>query len=57
MGEEADGFEVWIGGRERTGTHDRVTMEETTKRVSRTNRIKPGRHFSFLHFYLLGSCC
>ena len=52
MGEEADGFEVWIGGGERTGTHDRVTMEETTKQVSRTNRIKPGRHFSFLHFSL-----
>ena len=52
--EEADGFEVWIGGGEATGAHDRVTMEETIKRVSRTNRIKPGRQFSFLHVYCLG---
>lgn len=54
IGEEADGFEVWIGGGEATGAHDRVTMEETIKRVSRINRIKPGRQFSFLHFYCLG---
>ena len=54
IGEEADGFEVWIGGGEGTGAHDRVTMEETIKQVSRTNRIKPGRQFSFLHFYCLG---
>lgn len=54
MGEEADGFEVWIGRGEGTGAHDRMTMEETIKQVSRTNRIKPGRHFSFLHSYSLG---
>ena len=29
-------------------------MEETIKQVSRTNSIKPGRHFCFLHFYHLG---
>lgn len=32
MGEEADGFEVWIGGVEGTGAHDRVTMEEAISR-------------------------
>lgn len=32
----------------------RVTLEETIKQVSRTNSIKPGSHFSLVHFYYLG---
>ena len=53
MGEEADGFEVDRGsGRDRSSWQG--DYGRSYKQVSRTNRIKPGRHFSFLHFYCLG---
>lgn len=35
------------------GEEPEVSREETVKQVSRINSIKPGRHFSSLHFYHL----